>query len=108
MFPLQETLFTISTALLVGINLVLIISLTQQTKNSGGMRVSLGGTSIVALVSSGCPSCGITALSLLGPSSSFVGIFLHSLVIQVAVVVILVISVLHSLKLLRTGQACKI
>lgn len=107
MFPPLEVLFNVITAILVGFNLMLIIVLAQTAKKTGSMKLTVGGTSILTLAGAGCPTCGVTVLSFLGPSSSFAGILLHSMVIQAVVVIILLASVLHSLKRLQASKVCK-
>lgn len=107
MFPPLEVFINLVTAVLVGFNLMLIIALAQKMKNSGNMKLTVGGTGLLTLAGAGCPTCGVTVLSFLGPSSSFVGVIMHSLVIQTAIVIILVLSVLHSLKRLQASSYCK-
>lgn len=107
MFPVGEVIVNLITAVLVGLNLILIIALAQKTKKTGNMKLTVGGTGILTLAGAGCPTCGITVLSFLGPGSSLAGVIIHSLVIQTAIVIILVLSVLHTLKRLQTSTYCK-
>lgn len=108
MFPLQELIFTLLTALLVGLNFSLVIALMQSMQRSGRVKFSFGGVSVLALASTGCPSCGLTILSLLGPSTGVVALALHSLVAQVSMLLILSASIIYSLHKLQTSRVCKI
>ena len=107
MFPLSQLVFSLLTALLVGLNLSLVIALMQRVTRSNDLKVSFGGTSLIALVSTGCPSCGLTALSFLGPSSGLALVILHSLVAQGVIIGILFVSIFYSLKRLEKSLACR-
>lgn len=72
------------------------------------MKFSLGGVGVAALVSTGCPGCGLTLLSLLGPSTSVLAITLHSPLIQAAILAVLIFSVLYSLKRIEGSFACSL
>lgn len=108
MFPLSQVFFTVAAALLVGFNLTLMIILMQKMKNSGNMKFSVGGVGIAALVSSGCPGCGLTLLSLLGPSTGILALTLHSPLIQGGIIAILIFSILYSLRRIEDSLVCQI
>jgi hypothetical protein len=108
MFPLSQVLFTLAVALLVGLNLTLMIILMQRMKASGSVKVSVGGVGIAALVSSGCPGCGLTLLSLLGPSTGILAVTLHSPIVQSIILAILIFSVLYSLRRIEGSMVCQI
>jgi hypothetical protein len=106
MFPLSQVFFTIAVAILVGLNLTLMIVLMQRMKAAGNMKFSVGGVGVAALVSSGCPGCGLTLLSLLGPSTGILAITLHSTLIQFTILAILIFSILYSLKKIEESFSC--
>lgn len=108
MFPLRELVFMLLTAIFVGLNVALLIAVMQNVKRTGSMRMSIGGMSVLALASSGCPSCGLSLLSLLGPSTGIIGVALHSFTAQVVVLGLLLGSIIYSLKKLQAGFSCRI
>ncbi len=108
MLPLSQVFFTVAVALLVGLNLTLMIILMQRMKDSGTMKFSVGGVGIAALVSSGCPGCGLTLLSLLGPSTGILALTLHSPLMQAGILAILILSILYSLRRIERSLVCKV
>lgn len=99
-----ESLLLLLTALLLGINVALLfesISLLRQEKKLG---ISLGGATLVALVGSGCASCGISLLSILGISSSFLPF--HGVYLYVFSSALLFASLLVSSKV--NAKACRL
>lgn len=108
MFPLSQTILGLVTALLIGLNLTLIISLMQKVKESGPKQLSFGGIGIVALASTGCPSCGLTILSLFGPSFAVVGVLFNSIFVQMTIIGVLVISIAYSLIKLNKSLVCQV
>ncbi|HVZ58320.1 MAG TPA: hypothetical protein VG935_01015 [Patescibacteria group bacterium] len=106
MFPLLTTIFNLLAAILVGINLTLLIALTQKGRHTGEMKMTLGGSSLLAVVSAGCPSCGITLLSFLGPSSSVISFFLASPIVLLGILIILLASIIYNLYLLQKSLSC--
>lgn len=108
MFPFAQTVLTLISALLIGMNSTLLIALMQRVKSNGSRQLSFGGMGIIALAGSGCPSCGMTLFSLLGPSYGVLGVFFHSLYIQLSVLGILSASIIYSLVRLKESLVCKI
>lgn len=53
-------------AMLTGLNLVLTLERLQSIRSSGKMHWAIGGSSILGIVGSGCASCGLPILALLG------------------------------------------
>lgn len=98
---------TIVTTFLVGVNMTLLLLSYMKARRFGEMKVTLGGSSLLAVVSSGCPSCGITALSILGPSSSAFSFLLRDTRLQFVVIGLLAFSIYYNLKKITTPVACK-
>lgn len=99
-----ESLLLLFTALLLGINVALLfesISLLRQEKK---LSISLGGATLAALVGSGCASCGISLLSILGISSSFLPF--HGIHLYIFSSTLLFISLLVSSKV--NAKACRL
>jgi|GEM_PF-2082596 len=108
MFPIDQVLLNMGMALLIGLNITLLLAQGQRVKNSGSKRFSVGGVGLFALVSSGCPSCSLTLFSLLGPSYGILGVFFHSLAVQLSILTILSFSIIYSLKQLEKSASCNI
>lgn len=58
------------TAILTGANLTLLFQRIVYLKSAGNLKLIVGGSSILGLVSSGCAACGLPILALLGLSGS--------------------------------------
>ncbi len=56
----------IAVALLTGINLTLVMRQMQLLRRMGSVRFVAGGGSLLGVVGSGCASCGLPVLALLG------------------------------------------
>lgn len=65
-FSFIDSALLILTGLLVGINIVLLISTFKFLKRGSGVKFFVGGGSIFGVISAGCTSCGFSALSVLG------------------------------------------
>lgn len=100
-FPLFQALFLVGSSLLVGTNLMLLILRIQKARSYGGLKTNIGGTSILAVVGSGCSSCGIGVFSLLGPGSSVASFLLRNWIIQFGIIGLLSIGIIVSLQALR-------
>ncbi len=108
-FPPKETIFTSVVALLAGMNIALLFSsITKMKKNQGSLKISFGGVSVLALASSGCPSCGITILSILGPASGPFSLFLHNSTVQVGIISLLLFSLFTTLRQYSRTNSCEI
>lgn len=69
MYQPLEAVLLVCIAVLMGVNVALIVKLFGSMRGKNGLRMSFGGSTVFAIVSAGCPSCGISVLSLLGISS---------------------------------------
>src|SRR5690348_3901098 len=67
--PLDSTIVIVS-ALLIGLNILIMIKTISVLGKNGKVHVSIGGATILGLMSTGCTSCGFSLLSVLGLSSS--------------------------------------
>jgi hypothetical protein len=108
MFGLQDMLFNLITALLVGLNFALFLMTLGNTKRSGALKLSFGGGSFFALISTGCPSCGITLLSFLGPSASLMNLFVRTTIVQLVIIGVLLLSIYSQLKTYQSSLSCAI
>lgn len=60
----------ILTAILTGLNISLLAKKLKDLKKQGSLELAVGGSTIIAIVSSGCASCGLPVMALLGLSGS--------------------------------------
>lgn len=108
MFLLQDILFNLITALLIGLNFSLFLITLGNTKRNGALKLSFGGGSFIALISTGCPSCGLTLLSFLGPSVSLISLFIKTAIVQLIIIGILLFSLYSQIKTYQRSLRCVI
>ncbi len=60
----------ITTAVLTGLNLTLLVQKVKNLKSQGNLRLIVGGSSIFGVIGSGCAACGLPILTLLGIAGS--------------------------------------
>lgn len=97
---------------LMGINLILIMKSLRETttspknprKSKNSLALGLGMTGFIA--TSGCASCGITLLSLLGPTLSITLLPYQTLALQVVSLGLLLFSLIYTLN--RRNTPCVI
>lgn len=95
-------------SLLVGINLTLVVKTIRVLEDMGGVKVSVGGATLLGLISTGCSSCGLSILSVIGLSASLSFLPFHGLEIQLLATAVLLFSTWYMMrKLLQSGQ-CKL
>ena len=93
-------------ALLTGFNLMLLIQRFQSIKASGGMQVMVGGGSLLALVGSGCASCGLPILALIGFSGAIAYLHCGGMEISFLARGLLVLSVVVLLRSSQQAEVC--
>lgn len=93
-------------ALLTGFNLMLLIQRFQSIKASGGMQVMVGGGSLLALVGSGCASCGLPILALIGLSGAIAYLPFGGMEISFLALGLLVLSVVVLLRSSQQAEVC--
>lgn len=99
----------IATAILVGVNIFLLartIYLLQHA--SKRVRFSIGGATLVSIITTGCTSCGLSLLSILGLSASLSFLPFHGMELHIGALFLLFISALYMLKQLWNAKYCKI
>lgn len=70
-FSNVDLLLVLITGLLLGINISLVFLSVQTLQHAKKLSFSVGGIGLISLVASGCASCGISILSLVGISFAF-------------------------------------
>lgn len=106
--PPRESFLLFLNSILVGINFVLAIKTIYLLEHTGKIRVSLGGASILGLLTTGCSSCGFSLLSLLGLSASLSFLPFHGLELHIGAIVLLFFSFFYMLFQLHKAEVCKL
>lgn len=101
-----DLIFLLLTSILVGLNVVLLLK-TFGKLNNQKVRLSIGGGSILALVATGCTSCGLSIVSLFGLSAATFS-FLPFMGVEFKVISIglLLFSFLYTLR--RLDYVCEV
>ncbi len=94
--------------LLTGINLTLVTLRLRAMRGDGKLHVMVGGSSLLAIVGSGCAMCGLPILALLGLSGSLIYLPFHGTEISVIAVVLLLMTLYFMTISYPTSQVCKI
>ena len=98
----------ILTALLTGINLTLVSLRLLVLRGGGKLHLMVGGSSLIALVTSGCAMCGLPVLGLLGLSGSLIYLPFQGTELSVIAVLLLLITLYFMLVSYPAEQVCKI
>jgi hypothetical protein len=98
----------ILTALLTGINLTLVYLRLKAMRGNGKLNIMVGGSSMLAIVGSGCAACGLPILALLGLSGSLVYLPGHGTELSVIAVLLLLTTFYYMIKSYPTEQVCKL
>ena len=95
-------------AFLTGINLTLVALRLKALRSNGKLHVMVGGSSIVAIVASGCAACGLPVLALLGLSGSLIFLPWHGTELSVIALIMLIITLYFMLLSYPAEQVCKL
>lgn len=95
-------------ALLTGINLTLVTLRLRAMRGDGKLHIMVGGSSLLAIVGSGCAMCGLAVLALLGLSGSLIYLPFHGTEISVVAVILLLMTLYFLMLSYPTKQVCKI
>ena len=107
-FTFSDAFLLITTAILVGINGVLLLKTVKLMENNGSLRVSIGGSSILALVSTGCASCGFSVLSLVGLGAGIGVLSSAAFGLHILSIGLLFFSCIYILLQLQKKSVCKV
>lgn len=95
-------------ALLTGINLTLVALRLAAMRSGGKLHFMVGGSSLLAIVGSGCAACGLPILGLFGLTGSFLYLPFHGTEFSIAAVALLFITLYFMIATYPTAQVCKI
>lgn len=108
-FSHLDFFFLIITSFLVGINTLLVIKLLMNLKKQNAkVNLSLGGSSVIGVVTAGCSSCGFSILSIMGLSASLSFIPFGGLTLHILTISLLSFSIYYSLKTIYYSLICKL
>ncbi len=88
----------IVTAVLTGVNLTLLIKKLKSLKKQGNLKLVVGGSTLIGIVGSGCASCGLPILALLGLSGSVAYLPFRGIELSYISVMLLLFSLYHLIK----------
>lgn len=91
-------------AIMTGANLTMVAQQFQTIRASGKMSLTVGGSSLLGIVGSGCASCGLPILAFLGLSGAIFYLPFQGIELSVLAIVLLCTS-LYVLIRQRTKQA---
>lgn len=95
-------------AILTGANLTLVVQRLQTIRASGKMSLMVGGSSLIGIVGSGCASCGLPILALLGLSGAIFYLPFQGLELSVLAIVLLSISLYVLIKQSTRQTVCAV
>lgn len=98
----------VTIALLTGINLALLFQRFSILRKSGNIHFIAGGGSIFGIVSSGCVTCGLPVLALLGLSGSVVYLPLKGVELSFISILLLVGSLTWIVQTNKSTKICKL
>ncbi len=96
------------TGFLTGVNVSLIMARFSFLTKMGGLHLVAGGSSALSLVTSGCASCGLPILSLLGLSGSVLYLPLRGLELSYLSAILLSVSSFLLIRNYHRELSCKI
>lgn len=79
----------ITTAILTGLNISFLSQKIKSLKSQGNLKLTVGGGSILGVISSGCAACGLPILAILGLGGSLAFLPLRGMELSYISVIIL-------------------
>ncbi len=101
----RDIFLLIIIGLLFGLNIALVISKIKFLKKQGSVHLTFG-VGLLTLAATGCASCGLSLVSLVGLTSALVSLPFHGLELYILSIFILLTSLFYNLQTLVV--VCKI
>lgn len=79
----------ITTAILTGLNISFLSQKIKDLKSQGNLKLTVGGGTLLGVISSGCAACGLPILAILGLGSSLAFLPLRGMELSYISVIIL-------------------
>ncbi len=93
-------------ALLTGANLTLVVRRLSSLRASGGLRLTVGGNSLLGIVGSGCASCGLSILAFFGLSGAIAYLPFRGIELSVIAIAALSVSLVFLIRSYSQKQVC--
>lgn len=94
------------TAVLTGANLTLLVRQVKALRTAQNLHFVVGGNTLLGLVGSGCATCGLPVLSILGLSGSIIYLPFRGAEVSFLAVILLSISFYLLLKSVSEKEYC--
>lgn len=101
-------LLLIATGILTGANIVLVFQRVKTLRSSGKLGIAVGGSSVLGIVGSGCATCGLPILALLGFSGSLAFLPFRGTELSWLSIILLGLSFYLLVKSYLQSQVCKV
>lgn len=96
-------------SILVGLNVLVTAKIIKSLrKEEGKFSIVFGGSTVLGVLATGCSSCGFSVISLLGITSALSIIPLGQLGLTLAVIFLLALSLIYSVRTYHNKIVCKI
>lgn len=95
-------------AILTGLNLVLTAERLRTLRASGKMHLAVGGSSLLGIVGSGCASCGLPVLALVGLSGAIAYLPFRGIELSIIAIALLSSSLYFLLKSRAKEKVCEV
>lgn len=95
-------------ALLTGLNVVLTVERLRSLRSAGKLHWAIGGSSLIGLVGSGCASCGLPILALLGLGGAAVYLPYGGMELSLLAIMLLGVSLYFLMQGRMAAATCKI
>jgi hypothetical protein len=105
---LPDFILFVITAILVGLNILMLYKSIMFLKHKGKIKLSIGGATIIAFVTTGCLSCGLSVLSVLGLSASLSFLPFRGMELHLLSLITLIFSFSYMFWELHRVKYCKI
>lgn len=104
-FSPADTALAFITGLLLGINLLLVF-LTSTTLRGKKIKFFIGGSGVIGFISTGCATCGLSFLSLIGIGTSFGLLSLNGRIFHFISISALLFSIFYLTKKINESKYC--
>lgn len=95
-------------AALTGLNLTLTVQRLRTLRSSGKIHLAVGGSSLLGIVGSGCASCGLPILALVGLSGAMVYLPFRGIELSIIAIALLGSSLYFLLKSRARKKICEV
>lgn len=95
-------------AILTGLNLVLTVERLRTLRAYGKIHLAVGGSSLLGIVGSGCASCGLPVLALVGLSGAIAYLPFRGVELSIIAIALLGLSLYALLKSRIKEKVCEV